>query len=140
MYRFTLIPKENIYEIIPLLRSANPKLSEEVLQHRLDEMVTQGYECVGVFDKDKLIGVSGLWIVTKYYVGKHIEPDNVVIDPAYRGKGIGKKLMQWIYEYGKSKGCVASELNCYITNDKGQKFWFKEGYKIIALHFQKELQ
>ena len=137
MYTFSLIPKEKIYCIIPLLKVLNPTIDDETLKSRLDEMLLQGYECVGVYYAGKLIGISGLWIITKYYIGKHIEPDNVIIDPQYRNKGIGELLMKWIYEYGKSKGCVASELNCYVSNEKGQKFWLKEDYKVVGLHYQK---
>jgi GNAT superfamily N-acetyltransferase len=126
MYTYQLIPKENIYTIIPLLQILNDNISKEVLQERLREMVERGYECVGVYEADQLIGICGLWILTKYYVGRHLEPDNVMILPEYRGKGIGEKIMQWVYEYGKSKGCIASELNCYVTNSAGQKFWANE--------------
>jgi GNAT superfamily N-acetyltransferase len=139
MYDFSLIPKDKLYTVIPLLKILNPNIEDETLKSRLDEMLLQGYECVGIFDNNKLIGISGLWIITKYYIGKHIEPDNVVIDPEYRNKGIGELLMKWIYEYGRSKGCVASELNCYVSNEKGNKFWFNEDYKIIAFHYQKKL-
>jgi GNAT superfamily N-acetyltransferase len=70
-------------------------------------MVEKGYECVGVYDGNKMIGICGMWILTKYYVGRHIEPDNVMILPEYRGQGIGEKMMEWVYEYGRSKGCIA---------------------------------
>ena len=139
MYNFRLIPREDISSIIPLLRILNDALSEELLHERLDEMVAQGYECVGAYDEGRLIGISGLWTLTKYYVGRHIEPDNVVILPEYRGKAIGEQLMEWIYAYGRSKGCIASELNCYVTNSGGQKFWANEGYKVIGFHYQKIL-
>jgi GNAT superfamily N-acetyltransferase len=139
MYSFNLIAPDKIYDIIPLLQLLNNKIDGETMKSRLSEMITQGYECVGVYDADRLIGISGLWILTKYYIGRHIEPDNVIIHPEYRGKGIGEKLMEWIYAYAKSRGCVASELNCYVTNNSGQKFWINEGYKILAFHFQKEL-
>ncbi|MBL4867317.1 MAG: GNAT family N-acetyltransferase [Pseudomonadales bacterium] len=136
----SLIPKKDIYSIIPLLRILNETLSEELLQTRLDEMILQGYECVGIYDRSKLIGICGLWVVTKYYVGKHIEPDNMVFLPEYRSKGLGNQLMAWIYEYGISKGCVASELNCYLPNKKGNAFWENEGYEAIGFHYQKKLK
>lgn len=139
MYRYSLIPKQDMFTIIPLLQVLNDKISEEVLKERVTEMVERGYECVGVYDDQKLIGICGLWILTKYYVGRHIEPDNVMILPEYRGQGIGEKLMEWVYEYGKSKGCIASELNCYTSNTSGQKFWTNEDYKIVGFHYQKKL-
>jgi GNAT superfamily N-acetyltransferase len=139
MYSFRLIPHEEMSSIIPLLRILNDAISEETLHERLDEMVAQGYECVGAFHEGRLIGISGLWTLTKYYVGRHIEPDNVVILPEYRGKAVGEQLMEWIYAYGRSKGCIASELNCYVTNSGGQKFWANEGYRVIGFHYQKTL-
>ena len=54
-------------------------------------------------------------------------------------KGLGKKLMAWVYDYGKSQGCIASELNCYLPNESGQKFWEREGYKVIAYHYKKPI-
>jgi GNAT superfamily N-acetyltransferase len=86
-----------------------------------------------------MVGISGIWIMTKYYVGKHIEPYNVIIHPEYCGSGIGNALMQWIYEYAISQNCIASELNCYVSNHVGQKFWINQGFKLIGFHYQKML-
>lgn len=139
MLTISLVPKKDISTVLPLVRILNPDLSDSILLKRFEEMFAQGYQCVCVYDKEKIIGISGLWIITKLYVGKHIEPDNVIIDPAYRNKGVGELLMKWIYDYGKKQGCVASELNCYMTNEKGQKFWVKEGYIPLGIHYQKKL-
>ena len=135
-----LIAADQIFSIIPLLHSLNPVISESVLRQRLSEMIGQGYRCAGMYSSDNLIGICGLWIITKYYVGKHIEPDNVVILESYRTKGLGKQLMAWVYDYAKSQGCIASELNCYVTNEKGQAFWEKEGYKKIGYHYQRPIE
>lgn len=140
MITFRFIKNENIHSIIPLLQVLNEKISEEILKSRLDEMIKQNYQCIGIFDKKQLIGICGIWILTKYYVGKHIEPDNVIILSEYQNQNIGKKLMNWIYDYAKKNDCVASELNCYVNNDKAHKFWEKEGYKVIGLHYQKKFE
>ncbi|MBI1782176.1 MAG: GNAT family N-acetyltransferase [Sphingobacteriales bacterium] len=136
--KFELLPRTEIKNIIPLLQVLDEKLSHELLEERLNEMFNRGYICLGVFDKNRLIGISGLWILTKYYVGRHIEPDDVVILPEYRGQGVGEKLMDWIYQFAKEQGCIASELNCYVGNSAGQKFWANEGYRIIGFHYQKK--
>lgn len=139
MYQIRLIPKEQMHSIIPLLRILNDSIDEATLQERLQDMMQRNYECAGMYDNDKLIGICGLWILNKYYVGKHIEPDNVMLLPEYRNKGAGEAMMAWVYEYGRSQGCIASELNCYVVNDKGMKFWLNQGYKIIGFHCQKKL-
>lgn len=139
-YKISLIAEEDINSIIPLLVQLNPKISVKILEKRLEEMMQHRYQCVGVFDQNRLIGISGIWTLTKYYVGKHIEPDNVYILPEYRGRGIGKELMEWIFDYAKSIGCLASELNCYTKNKAGQDFWKSQGYEVVAYHYQKQLQ
>jgi len=137
-FRIRLIESEKMEAIVPLLARLNPKISKDVLKSRLGNMMLQGYQCVGVYDDTKLVGISGIWVLTKYYVGKHIEPDNVFILPEYQGKGIGKLLMNWIFDYAKSIGCKASELNCYTENDAGQRFWKQQGYEVVGYHFRKK--
>jgi GNAT superfamily N-acetyltransferase len=134
-----LIATENLASILPLLRLLNPTLSENTLTTRLEEMVSQGYQCAGLYHDNELIGICGLWIVTKLYVGKHIEPDNVFILPEFRRQGLGHRLFEWVYGYGLSQGCIASELNCYIVNEAGNAFWEQEGFKKIGYHYQRPL-
>lgn len=132
-----LIPESQILSVVPLLQVLNEHIPEATLRERLNEMVAQGYRCAGMYRNGKLVGICGLWILTKYYVGRHIEPDNVVILPEYRSQGFGKRLLAWVYEYGKLQGCIASELNCYLTNERGQVFWEQQGYIKIGHRYQK---
>lgn len=138
-YSFRLIAPADMDSIIPLLMELDPSIEEKILKQRLKEMLGQNYQCVGIYEGSELIGVSGLWFLTKYYVGKHIEPDNVFIRPQHQGKGVGHQLMQWIYNYARENGCIASELNCYVSNKSGQKFWESEGYEAIGIHYQRKL-
>ncbi|WP_411725845.1 GNAT family N-acetyltransferase [Methyloglobulus sp.] len=135
-----LIPTDNLISIIPLIKLLNPALPETMFKTRLEEMIAQGYQCAGLYIDNKLIGICGLWIMTKLYVGKHIEPDNVFILPEYRRLGLGKRLLEWVYKYGKSQGCIASELNCYVSNETGNAFWEQEGFAKIGYHYQKYLE
>ena len=137
--RIELIPKENINITLPLLSALNPSISQDEIRNRLAEMIETGYECVGVFDEETLVGICGIWTLTKIYVGRHIEPDNVIISPEYRSRQLGQQLMEWVESYARSKGCVASELNCYVSNEAGNKFWQQQDYKVLGLHYQKKL-
>ncbi|WP_440121139.1 GNAT family N-acetyltransferase [Tenacibaculum sp. Ill] len=135
---FNLINKEDILTILPLLRKANTTTPHDVLKTRVLEMAQyQNYECIGVFDDNKLIGVCGLWYSMRHYIGKSVEPDHVIIDEAYRGNNIGKQLFKWLYNYTKTKGCEAVELNTYTTNRKSHKFYYNEGFEIYGFHFLK---
>ena len=137
---FRFIPKENITVAIPFLQElGNNSIAEDTLKERLTEMVTQNYECLGIYNDAKLIGVCGLWYQTRHYAGKSVEMDHVIIDKDHRGKGIGKMLMDFIYRHAKIKNCSWVELNTYVHNFPSHKFYYNEGFIAKGYHFIKEL-
>lgn len=137
---FKIIEKDEIYTVLHLVEKLNDyKVPLNVLKQRFSEMINQNYECAGVYDDEKLIGVCGLWFCTRHYSGKSVEPDHVYIDDNYRGKGLGKEFFKWIYKYVEEKGCESIELNTYVSNFESHKFYFNEGYKILGYHFFKKL-
>ncbi len=138
---FKAIDKKDILDILPLLQKLNTTTPHDILKTRVLEMIDcSNYECVGAFDQDKLIGISGLWYSVRHYVGKSVEPDHVVIDETYRGNNIGKQFFNWIYNYTKEKGYEAIELNTYTGNRKSHKFYYNEGFEIYGFHFVKVLR
>src|SRR5215510_4707997 len=139
MYKIEIIPEENLDAIVPLLELLNPKTTRDIIVQRLNAQRKSDYKCVGVYDQSRLIAISGIWILNKIYAGKHIEPDNVIVHPDYRNKGIGELLMNWIHEYATSIGCITSELNARVSNESGNRFWKKMGYEIVGYHFIKPL-
>ena len=138
---FKPINKKDILDILPLLQKLNTTTPQDILKTRVLEMITcSNYECVGAFDQNKLIGISGLWYSIRHYVGKSVEPDHVIIDETYRGNNIGKQFFNWIYNYTKEKGYEAIELNTYTGNRKSHKFYYNEGFEIYGFHFVKVLR
>ena len=96
-FQFKLIAKQDINCIIPLMQKlTNNANSDAVLKERFAEMVTQNYECAGVYEGDTLIGMSGMWFQTRHYVGRSMEVDHVFIEEKYRGSGLGKLFFIWL--------------------------------------------
>ncbi|WP_233861131.1 hypothetical protein [Tenacibaculum piscium] len=59
---FRIIPTKEILTILPLLKKANTKTPHDILKERVLEMANYPtYECIGLFDADLLIGITGLW-------------------------------------------------------------------------------
>ncbi|WP_222984129.1 GNAT family N-acetyltransferase [Flagellimonas meishanensis] len=132
------IPKEELKSILPLAYILNNgKIPMEVLESRLDAMIPMGYQCFGVYDGERLIGICGVWLLNKLYAGKHLEPDNVIIDTAYQGKGIGNLMMKFLFDHAKAIGCEGTEVNCYAKNKRGKKFWESHGYEPLGFHLVK---
>lgn len=131
-----LILKEELNTILPLLSELNTSISIEVLEKRLGEMITNGYECAGIYSDNNLVGICGIWTLYKSYVGKHIEPDNVYVKREFQSCGIGEKLVNWLIEFAKRRDCEAIELNCYQGNKRGRDFWSKNSFEELAIHYR----
>ncbi|MBC8753491.1 GNAT family N-acetyltransferase [Kordia sp. YSTF-M3] len=126
--------------ILPYLDIMNQqKVPMDLLKARFAEMLTQHYEAFGIYDNDQLIGCFGLWSMTRHYCGKSFEPDHVYIEEAYRSKGIGKQLFEWIEVYGKEKGVTTIELNTYVQNFPSHKFYYNQGFNALGYHFLKKI-
>ena len=137
---FNKILKTEISQILPLIQQLmGNQFSNEVLTERFSEMFEQNYECFGIYFEEKLVGVFGMWFMTRHYAGRSCEPDHIYIDEQYRSLGIGKKLFRFIYKYAEEKGCETSELNSYVSNYRSHKFYLNEGYDIKGYHFLKKL-
>ncbi len=134
--------KEELLANADIFLLLNPKLSLEIIKSRIESLYTEqgNYSAIGVFLNNILIGVSGIWILNKIYIGKHLEMDNVVIKEDYRSLGIGKYLEEFTESFAREIGCESIELNAYVNNGKGHKFWFSRGYQILGFHFQKKLK
>lgn len=136
---FKIIPSSEILTILPLLEElASANISEATRTERVLEMASQNYECVGVYDDDMLIGICGMWFMTRHYAGKSVEVDHVIITAKYQGKGLGKKLMKWVYAYAQEKGCLWVELNTFVHNFPSHKFYYNEGFVSKGYHMVKE--
>lgn len=137
---FKIIPTSEILVITPFLKKfGDPTISIETLKQRVLEMSQQSYECVGIYDSEKLIGICGLWYQTRHYAGKSVETDHVFIEEEYQSKGIGKQLMDFVESHTLTKNCNWIELNTYVTNTASHKFYYNQGFVIKGYHFIKKI-
>lgn len=105
----------------------------------LDEMIPNRYTQVAVFDNNKCIGITGCWTSVKLWSGKYLEIDNFVVHEAYRSKGIGKMLTDFIEQKALELGCTNIVLDAFTTNFAAHRFYYNQGYGPKGFHFVKIL-
>lgn len=137
---FRLLTIDELDQIAALGQQLNPTRSLEELKSMLREMFGLGhYTCFGVVKEGKIVGISSAWTTIRFYSGKQLEVDNVIIDPSLQSQGIGKQFFEWIEQWAKSQGYKTIELNTYVQNAPSHKFYFNLGYSILGFHFWKRI-
>jgi GNAT superfamily N-acetyltransferase len=127
--------------IIPLAHQLRPAADPAQLSGYLAAMFDfPTFHCFGLRQEGKLIAVSFGWITVRFYSGKQLEVDNVIVEPDQRSLGVGKRFFSFIQQWAVEHQCQTIELNTYIQNSRSHKFYFNEGYSILGFHFQKVIK
>ena len=76
----------------------------------------------------KVVGAATLLLESKFIhnggIAGHIE--DVVVDKNYQGQKIGEKIIKYLLEFAKTKGCYKTILDCV---DDVKPFYEKLGFK-----------
>jgi GNAT superfamily N-acetyltransferase len=131
--------KGEILQHLSVVKFLYPELTFEKYSEMLDEMLKVNYGQVAVFEGRKCIAISGFWCGTKLWCGKYIELDNVVVDPDYRSKGIGKLMSDFLEKKAVKMKCSILVLDAYTNNFGAHRFYYNQGYGPKGFHFVKVL-
>ena len=101
------------------------KISDEDLKNDLiknfDKLTT-----IVILDAESIVGYLS-YKIKKRHTGK-LEVDQIVILEQYRGKGLGKKLMEEAKKIAIENGCDRIELNCWLFNENALNMYEHIGY------------
>ncbi len=118
--------KDNLHDkdILGVLSLSMYMPTEETLNLRADEYVSDEHiTALACFDGEIVVGV----IVVKALTAASYEILSIAVDSAFRGKGIGSKLISFFIE---NTSC--SEI-CAETDDDAVTFYQKYGFDIKSL-------
>lgn len=138
----TLRTLTTVEEMLPhwrLVVQLTADLSPEAYGALLREMVPHNYFQVAAFEGDVCVGLSGYWIGHKLYCGKYLEIDNLVVDAAHRGRGVGEQLVDRMAEEARRAGCRLLMLDAYVENFQAHRFYYRNGFHARGFHYLKRL-
>ncbi|MDF3835728.1 GNAT family N-acetyltransferase [Cupriavidus basilensis] len=115
---------EQAFPIISQLRS----LDEAEFLRRVRRQSYSGYELVGAFHDNKLVGVLGMRPVHTLARGAHLHVDDLVVDAQARGSGAGHALMAYAEADARARDMTAVFLD---ARPEATPFYERESY---ALH------
>ena len=137
---FKLLSAEDMNHIASLVHQMHPELTLDEIESLQQEMFSHSnYKCFGLFEDERLIGISSGWISVRFYSGRQLEVVNVTIDDQLQSKGYGQFFFDNIEYWAKQNDCKSVELNTYVHNSRSHKFYFNQGYSIYGYHFVKPL-
>ncbi len=116
---------KDMEELLRILDQLSPRntddksVSKEKLTNVMNTMASSGNHYLAVYDDGGRIAGTAM-LVVQYNLSHGGRPyghiENVVIDEKYRGKGIGKALVDYLVEEARKGNCYKVILNCSEDN------------------------
>lgn len=135
--RIRELTAKEIPSIFPLVQMNNPNITKAMFTKRLADMVPFGYHAAAAFDGEKMVGVSGFWLRSRFWCGRQLDIDNFFVDPTYRGHGLGKKMVAWLEKRALAEKCELMVLDTYADYFLAQRFYHREGFVSTGYHMTK---
>jgi GNAT superfamily N-acetyltransferase len=119
-----LVPAE-WKQAFPIVAQLRASLDEAEFLRRVQRQSFSGYELIGAFRDDQLVGVLGMRPVHTLARGAHLHVDDLVVDERIRSGGIGKALLAFAEADAGSRGLAAVFLD---ARREAIPFYERESY------------
>ena len=124
----------------PLLKLLRPHLADiEAFTARVERQRQQGYRLHAVWQDAIPLAIAGWRIQENLIYGHHLYVDDLVTDPAHRGKRLASRLLKALMEEGRAANCTLLVLDTGKANTTAQAFYLREGLENTAIRFSTPL-
>ena len=133
------VNKSQISEVIEILQSISIYKPEEKDYHQIwSDFQSQqnNYGLVATNEIKKVVGYGSILIENKIRGGKLGHLEDIVIHKDFRKKGIGRLLLNSLFEIAKKERCYKISLSC---KDNNLDFYKKSNFKLTGLYLAKLL-
>lgn len=138
---FTATTKTDLERCYPIIKELRPHLSyEDYLSVYEDSHKADGYEIVAIEEGDEILAVMGYRFLSDYVRGKHVYVDDLVTSERARSKGLGAELLKFAEDIARTTGCKTLRLCTGIENERGMRFYDRNGWIKRAFAYTKKLK
>lgn len=132
--------QSELEQVYPLMKELRPHIT---LQNFLDiyhqSHKTTGYEIAALKQDNQILAIMGYRILFDYVHGKHCYIDDLVSSEKQRSKGYGAKLLKFAEQFAQDNGCTGLRLCTGTENERGKKFYEKNGWNLRAIVYKKKV-
>jgi len=128
----------DILKCWPVMYLLRPHLKEAEFVPLVKTMMSEGYE-LAFIEENGVAAAIGFRYVQKLFDGKQIYVDDLSTLGEHRGKGYGGKLLEFVFQLAKERGCVCVTLDSGPARHDAHRLYLNKGFLISSMHFTKKL-
>jgi GNAT superfamily N-acetyltransferase len=126
--------------LFPVIRELRPHLEYAQYTTLIREAAQRDqYQLFGAYQDNQCLGAMGVRILYDLVHGKHLYVDDLVTTEGARSQGIGARLLDHAHEIARTENCKLLRLSTGVENERGKKFYEREGWKLRSVTYKKPL-
>jgi GNAT superfamily N-acetyltransferase len=131
---------EAIARCFGVMRELRPLLSSpEEFVAKVQQQQVEGFVLAGLESEGEIVTVAGFRLQHMLVSGLTLYVDDLVTGDAFRSRGHGKTMLDWLIAYARERGCQTFSLDSGTHRREAHAFYFRERMRISSFHFQLSL-
>ena len=120
-----------------LWNNTNETSDEQFSNTFMEALASDDLISLMIFEEDdKPVGFANLMTIYSIWThGKALILDDLYLRPETRGKGYGKKSLEFIEQFAKERGCKRLQFQSEVTNPNAMEFYISQGYNPMDMKF-----
>ena len=107
----------------PVMRQLRPDVGEDEYVDLLTTMQSEGYRLLELDVDDQPVSLAGVSILTNLYDGRHVWVYDLVTDAGHRSNGYGGKLLEYVEDWARDRGCTTIALSSGLQRTDAHRFY-----------------
>lgn len=124
----------------PAIHELRPHLTETSFVAQVQrQMQNHGYTLVYLTVEDEVVAAAGYRIAEYLAWGRILYVDDLICRSAFRHRGYGGKLLDWLLEKARESGCAQFHLDSGVQRHDAHRLYLGRKLQISSHHFSREL-
>jgi GNAT superfamily N-acetyltransferase len=130
---------EAVQRCYPVMAQLRPHLSAEAFSEQAQRQMGEGYGLLFAEVNGAVAGVAGYRILENLAWGRFLYVDDLVTDEAWRSKGIGTALLDFLAAEARENDCRELHLDSGVQRFDAHRFYLTNRMDITSHHFGMKL-
>lgn len=123
-------------DLFPLMAQLRPHLTDaDAFVARWARQSADGYRMVSLHEAGEPVALAGFRELENLAHGPFLYVDDLVTDAGRRGQGHGERLIRFLEDEARARGCGKLLLDTPMSNMLGHRFYFRCGLLATSLRF-----
>jgi len=131
---------KELYTVYDLLKELRESLSYDEFEDLIYDMRHMEYKMIGLLERGELVSYAGVAVQTNLYHKRHLYIFDLVTQKAFRSRGYGKMMMEYLCDYAKTAACENLVLSSVLQREEAHRFYEKEVFDKKSYLFVKAIE